>query len=165
MSLCLWVKWQNRKQSKMGGHLCLLLSTLPEVWIPLWAVLKAVVVVDSELCPGPQRHQSDHTPDVTMHRVMEVTEPAVRPETVIHLVIKARRIERRDKWYNAMSSPCEPVWLCTGWYPADDGECPEPLDRCHPPHPLSSWRSCKRTHPSHPWQVLWTWPRRVRGRE
>ena len=63
-------------------------ASLPEVGIPLGAVLEAVVVVDSQLGPGPQGQQGDHAPDGAVHRVMEVTEPTVWPETVIHLTIK-----------------------------------------------------------------------------
>ena len=44
--------------------------------------------MDSELGPGPQGQHGDHAPDRAVHRVMEVTEPAVGPETVIHLAIK-----------------------------------------------------------------------------
>lgn len=55
-----------------------LTTILPVVRIPLGTVLKIVVVVDKQLCPGLQRLQGDHAPDAAVERMEEVTEPSDR---------------------------------------------------------------------------------------
>ena len=58
------------------------------VRIPLGTVLKIVVVVDKQLCPGLQRLQGDNTPDAAVERMEEVTEPSVRGDFSSDLIQK-----------------------------------------------------------------------------
>ena len=50
--------------------------------------------MDEELCPGLQRLPGHHAPDAPVQRVEEVSEPAVGPEAVIHLVTGVNNVQQ-----------------------------------------------------------------------